>query len=51
MAPAATTSASTGAMMAGSGDRYTQGKDAKSLAVWPVAVRDGDVYLKAGAQS
>ncbi|MEU1970640.1 nitrite reductase small subunit NirD [Microbacterium sp. NPDC019599] len=29
----------------------TQGKDAKSLAVWPVAVRDGDVYLKEGARS
>jgi nitrite reductase (NADH) small subunit len=25
----------------------TQGKEARSLAVWPVAVRDGDVYLKA----
>ncbi|WP_442575977.1 nitrite reductase small subunit NirD [Microbacterium sp. F51-2R] len=25
----------------------TQGKDAERLAVWPVAVRDGDVYLKA----
>ena len=26
----------------------TQGKDPESLAVWPVAVRDGDVYLKEG---
>lgn len=27
----------------------TQGKEPKDLAVWPVAVRDGDVYLKKGA--
>ncbi|TDN92690.1 nitrite reductase small subunit NirD [Microbacterium sp. BK668] len=26
----------------------TQGKEPAALAVWPVAVRDGDVYLKEG---
>lgn len=26
----------------------TQGKEPATLAVWPVAVRDGDVYLKEG---
>ena len=26
----------------------TQGKEPASLAVWPVAVRDGDVFLKEG---